>query len=177
MGHFVPQQVQDLFPNHLCRQHPFRLVGEFFVGEVVGSRLCQCHDFLFHKVDAVGFCDADRNSRRKRVCRIQSGNGGHQLGLVAAKVDLVQHQNGGRFCLFQRTEQFLLLLGEGLGAVLYKQYRVNVCHRIFHRFQHVPAELGRGLVQTRGVHENHLRFPDCFDAGDAGACRLGLRAD
>ena len=104
----------------------------------------------------------------------ENGCAAFSLAMVA---DLVQHQNGGRFCLFQRTEQFLLLLGERLGAVLYKQYRVNVCHRIFHRFQHVPAELGRGLVQTRGIHENHLRFPDCLDAGDAGACRLGLRAD
>ena len=109
--------------------------------------------------------------------RIQPGDRPHQPGLVAAKVDLVQHQDGGRFRLFQRVQQLLFLFRKGLGAVLDEQHGVDVCHSVLHRFQHMTAQLGGGLVQTRRVHKDHLRFTDRLDAGDACACGLGLGAD
>ena len=40
VGNFIPEQIQDFFPDHLGRQNPFRLVSEFFIREKVRCRLC-----------------------------------------------------------------------------------------------------------------------------------------
>ena len=174
MGDLLIQTQQQLFPQQLAHDLPFRLVGGLSVREQLRAFLRVFLQFLHQIVQTAAAVGGDRDDSVKTVPRLIVGGDHRQQLRRLYGVDLVDAEDTGNLFLFDPLNQ-RLFRGAHMGDGFHQQQRaVHVCQTGGDDLHHVIAQSGFGLVQARRIQQDELGIAPVYDAVDPipGGLRL-----
>ena len=174
MGDLLIQTQQQLFPQQLAHDLPFRLVGGLSVREQLRTFLGVFLQFMHQIVQTAALMGRNGNDGVKSVPHLVVSRNHRQQLRRLHSVDLVDAQDAGDLFLPDAVDQ-RLLRSSHMGDGLHQQQRaVHIAEAGGHDLYHVIPQSGLGLVQSRRIQQNVLGVLPIHNAVDPVPGCLGL---
>ena len=173
MGNLLPHRPKRLFPDHLRRDLPDRLVGDGILVEKAGTHGQHRKNRVQNQIQIGAVEGGNRHGVRKPAETPVSLHGFGDFFFSAA-VRLVNNQDNRKPRTTQKPCDVLLRGAHIIARLNQPENRVHILQRLLRGVHHVLAQAVFCLMDARRIQKHNLPARVIIDGADPVSGRLGF---